>query len=301
MQRIIDRMRIFKKFKVYGFPKTHILTDTIGFFDLYHIQYESLITSMSFQDVAFKNISDTIYAYYLHLEDSKYASKLSYAKVLTNDGVKKIVEQYTTDFFPTTQNRFRRMFYDFTDLTQLHCEMYVRAISDSLLKAFYFKFYDHYKKTTDSERDAMGTYFDFLNDSTLSSMLVRGTVIDVKTCIEHHAEILRNLKDTTFLPKVTLFKDSMDKMESFLESARLEGNVFRYFTIIVYHSYHNYTCCLDMIYTSDTITHFDMQSPDSTHKLTTLHTPHHTTPHNTYLMKLTHTRTHARAHTHTHI
>ena len=232
MQRVIDRMRIFNNFKLYGFPKTPTLIDTIGLYDLFDIKWNSLFDSMGFQHVAFQNITDTIHTYWAHLNNDKYASKLSYAKVFTNDRVKKIVEQYATDVFPTTQNQFRKMCYDFTDLTQLHCQMYVRAMSDPLLKAFYFKFYDHFKKTTDSEREAMRTYFDFLNDSTLSSMLVRGTVIDVKTCIEKDPETQRILKYTTFLPKVTLFKDSMDKMESFLQTARLEGNVFRYFTIV---------------------------------------------------------------------
>ena len=156
VQRIIDRMRIYNNFKVYGFPKTQVLTtDKIGLFDLYDIQLESLTTSMMFQDEAFKKISETITTYHSHLNGGKYASKLSYAKMFTNEGVKQIVEQYITDFFPTTQNRFRKMFYDFTDLAHLHCEMYVRAISDPLLKAFYVKFYDHYKKTTDSGREAM--------------------------------------------------------------------------------------------------------------------------------------------------
>ena len=233
MQRIIDRMRIYNNFKLYGFTKTQLMTtDKNELIDFCRKQLDSLMTSMTFQNEAFKNIHYTIVIYRSHLNLGKYASKLTYANLFTNEGLKTIVEQYIRDFFPTTQHRFRKMLYDFIDVANLHCEMYVRAVSDPLLKAFYDKFYEHYKKTTDAGREAMRIYFDFWNDSTLSSMLVRGTVIDVKSCIENHADILHNLKDTTFLPKLTLFKDLMDKMESFLQTARLEGNVYRYFTII---------------------------------------------------------------------
>jgi len=172
-----------------------------------------------------------IHTYLQNLINGIYASKLSYANMFTNEEVKKIVDQYITELYPTTQNRLRKMLDYFTDLTQLHCKMYVRAISEPLLKAFYVKLYDHYKKTSDSERLAMQRYFNFKNDSTLPSMLVRGAVTDIWTCIQDNANILPVFKDPNFLPKVTLFKDSMDRMESFLQTARLEGNVFRYFTI----------------------------------------------------------------------
>ena len=225
MQRIRNLMRIFDNFKIRGLPKTHIKSRKDD------IQVDSLLRSL-YQFDAFKNVARTIRTYWEHMIFGKYASRLSYANLLTNDGVKKIVEQYITDFYPTTQNLLHKMLFDFLDLTQVHCEMYVRAISDPLLTAFYDKFYDHYKKTTDSEKEAMRTYFDVLNNIALSSMLVRGRVIDVKTCIKYHARTLEHSKVITLLPKVTLFKDSTKKMESFLQTARLEGNVFRYFTIV---------------------------------------------------------------------
>ena len=230
LQRIIDSMHIFNNLKIYAFPKTQIVTDKIGSFDLFDIQVESMVTDYIFQAEAFRNMSATAYAYYGDMCEGKYASRLSYANMFTNKEGKKLVEQYIRYFFPPIQNRIRKMLYDFTDVTQLHCEMYVRAISDPLLKAFYFKVYDHYKATNISERDAMQTYFNFVNDSTLSSMLVRGTVIDVRTCFNYHADILQSVKYNTLLPEVTLFKDSMDKMESLVQTARLEGNVFRYST-----------------------------------------------------------------------
>ena len=60
-------------------------------------------------------------------------------------------------------------------------------------------------------------------------------------------------------------------------------------------SYHNYSCGLNMFHTSETITHFDTHSPDST-------TPHHTThttPYHIHLNKHTHKYTYT--HTHTYI
>ena len=223
MKRIRNLMRIFENVKIHGFPKTQIMSN-------YDIPLDSLNSSMKFQLDAFKNISETIRIYWIHLFHGRYPSKLYYANM--NDGVKKRVEQYITDFLPTTQNWLRKMLFGFTDLAQVHCEMYVRATSDPCLKAFYVKFYDHYNKSTDSEKEAMRTYFDVLNDTALSSMLVTGQVIDVKTCIENHARTVQHFKVITFLPKITLFKDSMKKMESFSQTVRLEGNVFRYFTII---------------------------------------------------------------------
>ena len=217
-------MRPFNNFKVHGFPKTQTTK---------YDSHNSIFTTIIFQNDAFLNISRTILTYREHLTNGKDTSKLSYANRFTNEGAKKIVEQYITDFYPTMQNRLRKMLFDVTDLTQVHCQMYVRAVSDPMLKAFYVKLYDHYNRSNDSEKLAIRTYFNAFQKNTLTSMLVNGTVMNVNSCIGRHAKILQFFKDATFLPKVIVFKDSMEKMESLLETARLEGNVFRYITIIL--------------------------------------------------------------------
>ena len=220
MQRITNLMRIFDNFKIHGFPKTQITLKK-------DIQLEFLIASITRQNDAFKNIIGTLDTYWDHWINGKYASKLAYANLITNDGVKTQVEEYISYFLPTAQHLLRKMLIDLNDIAQVHCEMYGRATSDPLLKAFYVKFYDHYNKSTDSEKKAMRTYFDVLNDTELPSLLVTGKVLDVKFCFMRHT-----LPFQPFLPNLTLFKHLMDRMESFLQTARLEGNVFRYFTII---------------------------------------------------------------------
>ena len=231
MHRIINRMRIFNNFKVRGFQKIQIRNDQPYSNDIYDLQMTGLKINMIRQHIAFESITNTIAKYANNLSKGTYASKLSYANMLTNDGVKKIVDEYITDYFPTTQIWLRQLLFDFTDLTQLHCKMYTRAISDPLLKAFYAKLYDHYKKTNDWERSAMKTYFHFFNDKTLCSKLVTGTFIRGGTCIGAYRRRLKPFKDSIILPKVTLFKESIDRLEYFLHTTRLKGNVFRYFTV----------------------------------------------------------------------
>ena len=221
-------MHIFNYFiKVYGFPKRQIVTDKIELFDP-HV--ESVVESMRFLPEALRNILDTSTAYLVDLYVGKKTSRLSYANMFTSEEVKKRVDEYTTYLLSNSQKGILKIEYDVTDLTLLHCDMYVRAISDPLLKAFYFNLYDHYKTTNKSERDAMQTYFNFVNDSQLSSMLVRGTVTDVRTCFQYDTHLLGLVKFDPLVPDVTILKDSMDKMESLLQTARLEGNVFRYST-----------------------------------------------------------------------
>ena len=133
MNSIINRMRIFDNFKVRRFQKVQIMNDQSDDINIYDIQETELFQNMKRQKLVFYNITRTIYIYLCNLINGIYASKLSYANMLTNDGVKQIVDQYITYYFPTTQIWLRQLLFDFTDLTQLHCKMYARAISDPLL------------------------------------------------------------------------------------------------------------------------------------------------------------------------
>ena len=102
MHRIIKRMRIFNNFQVRGFPKIQIRNDQPYSNDIYDLQMTGLKINMIRQHNAFESITNTIAKYANNLSKGTYASKLSYANMLTNDGVKKIVDEYITDYFPTT-------------------------------------------------------------------------------------------------------------------------------------------------------------------------------------------------------
>ena len=222
--RIRKSIWFFEKYKTSGFSKA------LRFNEDYYFKFED---NLQLLHDAFQNIRQQIIPYITSLENGTSASKLSYARLLTADGIKEQFENYITNFIPTSQELIRKLWFDSKDLNGLNCKMCVDATRNHLLKAFFAKLYDQYNNSTPSDRIALSDYFHLSTDySSLALKLVRGEVDNTSICVTEIEVPLEDVK-YTLLRNLTSFKDMLNDAKSILETTRLDGRLFRYIIVML--------------------------------------------------------------------
>ena len=213
LQIIRNSSRYFENYKASVYP-TGWYINPMSYYSI----YLNRIFPIYF---AFQTITEKIVLYINKLTKEKSASKLSFARMLTASRTVDLFEHYSTDVIPTSQALIRKASFNSEELRCMFCEMFFNAKQDPLLKAFFSKLYDHYNKTTPSDRITMSDYFK-LERSRLDMKLVRGDAYDWGECYRDLDIPLKQLRNT-ILGNVTYFKDMMNNAESFLQTTRLDG------------------------------------------------------------------------------
>ena len=172
--------------------------------------------------------TDTISSYLENLKIERNVSKLSFAAVFTSDKIMKLVDEYQ-ESVTSSQDNIRQLISLMDDMADGLCRAY-RLYTFTLLSQWLTKQNDHYNRSSDYEKAAMERYFmPTINSSIYRRMLRRDRSLRWD-CYDTFKESVPSDNFTTLsLQKVIAFKN---KMDSFLRKSRLDGNFFRYVSVV---------------------------------------------------------------------
>ena len=174
------------------------------------------------------HITDTIEEYLGKMKHMKFVSKLDLAGEFTSSRVTQLVEHFT--------NTVSRIAYHAVDMSRdvenyymLQCFLMNVIAKKPLQQLFFAKMYGHYHQANGSEKANMDSYFFYDWKNALLTKLVRGefSYNECKKFVPKRSRfpnLIRLLKALS-LRNLTSFKN---KMESFLEVARMDDTFFRY-------------------------------------------------------------------------
>ena len=175
--------------------------------------------------------SATVINRYLYdLKTQTKISKLNVADMFASE--KRVLKSWES--YVNLLSRFRdinvKLLDDVTYMFYLNCQCSVKSVDTPFLLAFFEKLYDHYENTTGPEREAMDRYFLHETNSFVLEKLASGK-INSEECNWDNTDILPSLIDiSNSLHNVQL---TIDNMNSFLETTRLDGTFFRYFLMLL--------------------------------------------------------------------
>ena len=217
LQRIRRARDTFEDHKVRGTAKIVQLQSSLNYF---RYTFRKAISYL----IEFNSTGTVgaIEAYLHNLKNEGNASRIFLADVLTSDRITQLVGDVKDLTLRTKEIVFKYMI-DYTYIVQLNCLCAVDAAAEPLLRVFYAKLYDHYTRTTGSEKDAMRKYFMIKDDTSAYAKLVRGE-INGTDCVDNTYDP-PNSEYNISLRNLTKFKNRLD---SFLHKTRLDGTFYRY-------------------------------------------------------------------------
>ena len=177
-------------------------------------------------------VTDTIAEYLDNLKAKRLGSKLDLAGEIMSDRFTVPLE--------TFMNTLSGIVYSLSKMVSStnanhkdKCYVIIDASRCTLVRLFIVKMYDHYKNTTGPAKANMDKDFFYLENSTILMMLVRGELswIDCWYFPKYvtprmtRIQILTRLIKDLSLRNLTSYKK---RLESFLETTRLDGQFFRY-------------------------------------------------------------------------
>ena len=120
---------------------------------------------------------------------------------------------------------------DITYMFYLSCQCSVKSVNTPFLLAFFEKLYDHYENTTGPERAAMDRYFLHETNISVLKKLARGKI----NYEEHNVKSMHTFPSFVDFYNVSLqnVQLTMNNMNSFLDTTRLDGTFFRYFPMLL--------------------------------------------------------------------
>ena len=161
--------------------------------------------------------------YLRDLKKEKNVSKLHFAGELTSGRITRLIENYTILISRAQETVNKMSIADALDL-KMQCECCVEAAKEPLLRAFFARLFDHYKSSTASKKAIMRDYFRLKDDGSFWYKLVHGEM-NHNPCLGLYYRKAPNDWKSVSLRNITLF---MNKLESFLQTTRLDGQFFRY-------------------------------------------------------------------------
>ena len=188
--------------------------------------------------------------YLYNLNAHTKISKLNHAVKLTSEKLVKSFESYV-NLFSRCRDIFVKIWDNVIYVYYLNCQCSVKSVDTPFLLAFLVKLYDHYENTTGPERASMDRYF--LHETHISSSLLEKLAsgkINSEECKVDYTRIFPSFVDlyNVSLQKVQL---TINNMNSFLETTRLDGTFFRYFPVLLctplHFAHHNTTITVSLI------------------------------------------------------
>ena len=164
-----------------------------------------------------------IKSYLRDLKTDKNFSKLHFAGELAWGRITRLIDNYAI-FISRTQETVNKMSTVVALDLKMQCECCFEAAKEPLLRAFFASLFDHYKSSTASKKAIMRDYFRLKDDGSYWNQLVRGEM-NHDPCLELYYGKAPNDWKSVSLRNITLF---MNKLESFLQTSRLDGQFFRY-------------------------------------------------------------------------
>ena len=178
------------------------------------------------------HISDTISEYLDNVKTKRFGSKLDLAGELMSDRFTLQLETFMNIVSgiedSVSKSVLNTKLYQFSQ-----CFAVWNVSHTQLLHSFFAKMFDHYNKTTGTQKANMNEYFLYLDKNELLVKFVRDEV-DIEECEAIYnftkppmfrlTNLTRLMKDLS-LRNLRSFKM---KLGSFLEMTRLDGAFFRY-------------------------------------------------------------------------
>ena len=201
--------------------------------------YNEFLTSLAHTEHIYKekykywlefNQTDTtgnIAAYLDNLKNERYVSKLYIAGFLTSQRITKLVKD-NKEYLSRSYELYRTLWFGDTIYARITCKCNYDVAHIPFLKTFYAKLYDHYKTTTDSERDLMDERFSLENISSIVPRLIGGEITR-QECDNYSLVSPPLLLNNISLQNLTSFKNGL---QTFLQKTRLNGHFFRYFIAV---------------------------------------------------------------------
>ena len=220
---ILSKQKEFTDLEIVDFTSAQQLIGRI--FSLQDIEEETIVC---YNELRKTHITDTITEYLDKMTTKTVVSKLDFAGEFTSSRVTQLVENFTNTVSLIAYHAVDTS-RDVVNFYTLKCVIMNMSAMNPLQQLFFAKMYDHYHQTNGSERANMDKYFFYGWKNALLTKLVRGD-ISVIECYKFVPErsrfpnLLRLVKALS-LRNVASFKN---RMESFLEMARMDGTFFRY-------------------------------------------------------------------------
>ena len=185
--------------------------------------------------------------YLYNLKTHTKISKLNFAVELTSDKLGKSVESYV-NVFSRSRDIVVKLLDDRAYKFYLSCQCSMKSVDTPFLLAFFEKLYDHYENTTGSERRAMDRYFFHETNSSVLKKLASGK-INPDECYVDFTHTFPSFADmyNVSLQNIQL---TINNLNSFLETTRLDEAFFRYFPMLLrtrlHFAHHNTTTTVSL-------------------------------------------------------